>query len=58
MKLFGQLVRTAVNVALLPVEIVKDVATAPLRVMVDESHRVGEHTKNRLETLKDEAGEK
>lgn len=56
-KLFGQLVRTAVNVALLPVEIAKDVVTAPIKVMTDDAESIGEHTKERIETLKDEAGE-
>lgn len=57
MKLFGQLVRTAVNVALLPVDIAKDVAMASFDVMLATDKHVGERTADRLEKLKDEAGD-
>lgn len=57
MKLFGQLVRTAVNLAVLPVAIVADVARAPVQVMTDDASRVGSLTKDQLRKLKDEAGE-
>lgn len=57
MKFFGQLVRTAVNIAVLPVAVVVDVVKAPIQVMTDDSHRVGEKTKDQLEKIKDEAGE-
>jgi hypothetical protein len=52
MKRFGQLVRTLVNVAALPVEIVKDVVTLGNIASGDESY-----TTQRLEKLKDEASE-
>lgn len=57
MKLFGQLVRTVVNVALLPVDMVKDVAMAPLDAMLATDKRIGDRTAERIERLKDEAGE-
>ena len=57
MKLFGQLVRTAVNVALLPVDLAKDVVMAPLDAMLATDRHVGERTADRIEKLKDEAGE-
>lgn len=57
MKLFGQLVRTGVNLACLPVDLLKDVATAPLDAMRATDRRVGERTAERLERLKDEARE-
>jgi hypothetical protein len=53
MKLFGQLVRTVVNVAILPVDVVKDVVSAPIDV--GEGRPVGERTKDRIQKLKDEA---
>lgn len=56
MKLFGQLVRTAVNTALLPVAVVKDVATAVIDA--GEGRAIGHRTKKQIETLKDEAQEK
>lgn len=52
MKLFGQLVRTAVNLAALPVAVVKDVATLG-GTLIDEPSAV----KRALQQLKDEAGE-
>lgn len=57
MKLFGQIIRTAVNVALLPVDIAKDVVTAPLDVMLASDQGVGERTMARIQKLKDEASE-
>ena len=53
MKLFGQLVRTVVNVAMLPVAVVKDVVT--LGGIVTETERP--YTVKALKTLKDEASE-
>lgn len=55
MKLFGQLIRTAVNIAALPVEIVKDVVMAP--VDAGDGQRIGNRTADRIEKLKDEAGD-
>lgn len=53
MKLFGQIVRTVVNTALIPVAVVKDVATAGGVV----TGRRESYTRERIETLKDEAQE-
>lgn len=53
MKLFGQLVRTVVNVVTLPVEIAKDAAT--LGGVLTERDK--SYTREALETLKDEAQE-
>lgn len=53
MKLFGQLVRTLVNTALLPVAIAKDVVTLGGVVTEDEKSA----TRQALEQLKDEASE-
>jgi hypothetical protein len=55
MKLFGQLIRTVVNIAALPVEVAKDV----VMVVVDAAGNElpGKRTRERLQTLKDEAGE-
>jgi hypothetical protein len=52
MKLFGQIIRTAVNVVLLPVDIVKDVVMSPLDVTLVTDKRVGERTADRIQTLK------
>ena len=52
MKLFGQLVRTIVNTALLPVAAIKDVVTLG-GVITDEESAL----KQALEQLKDEAEE-
>lgn len=53
MKLFGQLVRTAVNIALVPVAVVKDVATlGGIATEEDEPY-----TMQALQRLKDEAQE-
>ena len=53
MKLFGQLVRTVVNTALLPVEIVKDVTTLG-GVATDQKKP---YTLQRLEKLAQDASE-
>lgn len=53
MKLFGQLIRTVVNVATLPVAVVTDAVTFPARVMDDKGSATLEH----LEKLKREAEE-
>lgn len=53
MKLFGQLVRTVVNVATLPIEVVKDVVT--LGGVVTEQRKP--YTLQQLEKIKDEAGD-
>ena len=52
MKLFGQLVRTLVNVAALPVEVVKHVVTLGNIASGDEPYTV-----QRLKKLKDESSE-
>jgi hypothetical protein len=56
-KLFGQFVRTVVNVALLPIDAVKDIVTAPLDVTLSTDRRVGSRISERIEKLKDEAGD-
>lgn len=53
MKLFGQIVRTVVNTALLPVAVARDVIT--LGGIADENGRP--HTLDALQKLKDEATE-
>lgn len=53
MKLFGQLIRTVVNVALLPVAVVKDVYTLG-GVATDNGEP---YTLEALKKLKDEASE-
>jgi hypothetical protein len=53
MKIFGQIVRTVVNVAALPVEVVRDVVT--LGGIVTEEDKP--YTIQRLEQLKKEASE-
>ena len=53
MKLFGQIIRTVVNVALVPVAVARDVIT--LGGVADENGRP--HTVDALEKLKDEATE-
>jgi hypothetical protein len=50
MKIFGQIVRTVINVATLPVEVVKDVVT--LGNFGEKSY-----TKEQLEKIKEEASE-
>ena len=54
MKIFGQIVRTVVNTALLPVAVVKDVVTLG-GTMVDKRRP---YTVDALEKIKDEAEEK
>ena len=51
MKLFGQLVRTLVNVATLPVEVAKDVVT------LGRYDEPGTYTGDHLRRLKREAGD-
>ncbi len=53
MKLFGQFIRTVVNVALLPVAVAKDVVTLGGTLIGDEESA----TREAIERLKDEAGE-
>lgn len=53
MKIFGQLVRTVVNTALLPVAVVKDVCTLG-GVATGEPEP---YTLQQLQKIKDEAGE-
>ncbi len=53
MKLFGQLIRTVVNVATLPVAVVKEVVLAPITFGDGRPSIIAEH----LRKLKDEAGE-
>lgn len=53
MKLFGQIIRTAVNTALLPVAVVKDVLT--LGGISTEQREP--YTTQQIKTLKDEARE-
>lgn len=54
MKLFGQIVRTVVNVVALPVEVAKDVITLG---GVSTKGRLEPYTIERLKKLKEEAGE-
>ena len=51
MGLFGKLVRTAVNVATLPVAVVKDVVT--LGGIATDNH--GSYTAEKLQEIKDES---
>ena len=53
MKLFGQIVRTVVNTALLPVALAKDVITLGGVLTEDEKSAI----RQALERLKDEASE-
>lgn len=55
MSLFGAIIRTAINVATLPVAVVKDVVMAPLDVVLATDKRVGERTSDHIQKLKDEA---
>lgn len=57
MKLFGQLVRTAVNVATLPVNITKDAVMSISETSWPNGPGVGHRTKRNLERLRDEAME-
>ena len=52
MKLFGQIVRTIVNVATLPIAVVKDVVTMGNCASSDEPYTV-----QKLKQIKDEAEE-
>jgi hypothetical protein len=56
MKIFGQLIRTAVNIVTIPVPIVQDAAAVARSAIGDP---LPEHSKTmeHLETLKREAGE-
>lgn len=54
MKLFGQLIRTAVNIVALPVEIVKDVVTLG---GVASKGELEPYTAERLKKLADDARE-
>jgi hypothetical protein len=54
MKLFGQLIRTAVNVAMLPVAVVKDVVTLG---GVCTKGDIEPYTAEQLKRIKDEAKE-
>ena len=56
MKLFGQLMRTAVNVVTTPVAIVQDVVEVS-KSMIGEPLPSKSHTMEHLEQLKREAGE-
>lgn len=56
MKLFGQVVRTLVNTALVPVAVAKDILMAPLDAVLATDKRVGERTAEQIERLKEEAG--
>lgn len=53
MKLFGQIVRTVVNTALIPVAVVQDVLTLGGAA----TGKRESYTRARIETLKDEAQE-
>lgn len=54
MKLFGQIIRTTVNIAKLPVALVTDAVAAP----ADAGNAgVGHRTRETLDTLKREASE-
>lgn len=59
MKIFGQIVRTIVNVATLPVAIVKDVTTLGGTLTGDnrDYSAGGTHTAKKLEQIKEEADE-
>ncbi len=53
MKLFGQIVRTAVNIAVLPAVVAKDALTLGIRADGKEKTRTSEH----IERIKREASE-
>lgn len=53
MSLFGAIVRTVVNVATLPVAVVKDAVMAPADA--GEGRSVGERTAEAVQKIKDEA---
>lgn len=54
MKIFGQIIRTVVNVATLPVAVVKDVVTLG---GIATRGDLDSYTAEQLEKIKDEAGE-
>lgn len=54
MKLFGQIIRTAVNVATLPVAVARDVVT--LAGAIDNDGKP--HTLQHIEKIKDESDER
>lgn len=56
MKLFGQLIRTAVNVVTVPVAVVED-AVSVAKAAIGEPLPSESATMRHLEKLKDEAGE-
>lgn len=55
MSLFGKLVKTAVNLVVLPVEVAKDVVTAFPDACELNKNSVGERTRRALEKLKEES---
>lgn len=57
MSLFGQIIRTVVNLALVPVDVAKDVVMAPLDAVLATDKEVGQRTAERVQKLKDEAEE-
>ena len=58
MKLFGQIIRTVVNVATLPVAVVKDVITLGGTLTGDNNWSLDEtFTAKKVQELKDEAKE-
>ena len=58
MKLFGQIIRTVVNVATLPVAIVKDVVTLGGTLTGDNDWSLDEtFTAKKIDQIKDEAKE-
>ena len=57
MSLFGALIKTAVNVVTLPVNVVLDVATSLPDATGETRQGVGGRTRENLEKLKEEASE-
>ena len=58
MKLFGQIIRTVVNVATLPVAVVKDVVTLGGTLTGDNDGSLGEtFTAKKLDEIKEDAKE-
>jgi hypothetical protein len=57
MKLFGQIVRTVVNTALVPVAVVGDVGAAVADAVKGDHQRGLEKTREQIEKLKDEVNE-
>lgn len=58
MKLFGQIIRTAVNIVTLPVDVALDTATAMYDTLDGGVEKVGSRTKDKIEKIKEEAQEK